>query len=35
MELWLTNKKTLFPMISGKKKKKKVLTFQMQPKTTD
>lgn len=34
MELWLTNKKTLFPMISGKKKKK-VLTFQMQPKTTD
>lgn len=33
MELWLTNKKTLFPMISGKKKK--VLTFQMQPKTTD
>lgn len=22
MELWLTNKKTLFPMISGKKKKK-------------
>lgn len=23
MELWLTNKKTLFPMISGKKKKKK------------